>query len=29
MAYSVELCRDTVGKAVLGIVPDHEPEPLG
>jgi alkylation response protein AidB-like acyl-CoA dehydrogenase len=27
MAYSVELCRDTVGKAVLGVTPDGAPAP--
>lgn len=29
MAYSVELCRDTVGKAVLGVQPDHESNGFG
>ena len=29
MAYSVELCRDTVGKAVLGVVPDREANGFG
>jgi hypothetical protein len=24
MAYSVELCRDTIGKAVLGVEPERE-----
>lgn len=29
MAYSVELCRDTVGKAVLGVTPDREANGFG
>lgn len=29
MAYSVELCRDVVGKAVLGVAPDREGNGFG
>jgi alkylation response protein AidB-like acyl-CoA dehydrogenase len=29
MAYSVELCKDTIGKAVLGVTPDHEANGFG
>jgi alkylation response protein AidB-like acyl-CoA dehydrogenase len=29
MAYSVELCRDTIGKAVLQVPPDHESTAFG
>ena len=29
MAYSVELCRDTIGKAVLGVQPEQAPTGFG
>ena len=29
MAYSVELCRDTIGKAVLGVISEQEPGGFG
>jgi hypothetical protein len=29
MAHSVELCRDTIGKAVLGVVADREASGFG